>query len=274
MEKENLENKNLAENDSLTEKDIVIEEKSATEEKNVTEENITEEKITDIEQDTTEANNLVENNIDNNIENIIENNIDNNNATKKESSKEIPRVLLVEDDETARLSLKVALEAENIFVEAVENGSNAENMIKYSAFDVVIVDYRLPDIDGLNLIKKMKIIVPDIMTLVVTAHSSVEIAVDALKMGAYDYMTKPLDIPNLVNTIYKILSDKKNLYDSRQKIAEMVSKRTINYLFNDEKVSIITAPNPNILVEGKSGGGIVSLIKNFFVGIKNYYWGA
>jgi DNA-binding NtrC family response regulator len=193
---------------------------------------------------------------------------------ENEETKENPRILIVEDDEAARLSLKASLEAENMFVEAVENGANAENMIKYSSFDVVIVDYRLPDIDGLNLIKKMKLIVPDIMTLVVTAHTSVEIAVDAMRMGAYDYMSKPLDISNLVSTIYTILSDKKNLYTSRQILSDMVTKKSIDFLFNDEKVCIITAPNPNVLVEGKSKGSFFKSIKNFFVGIKNYYWGA
>jgi DNA-binding NtrC family response regulator len=193
---------------------------------------------------------------------------------ENEKTNEIPRILIVEDDEAARLSLKASLEAENMFVEAVENGANAENMIKYSSFDVVIVDYRLPDIDGLNLIKKMKLIVPDIMTLVVTAHTSVEIAVDAMRMGAYDYMSKPLDIENLVNTIYKIINDKKDLYTSKQMLSEMVTKKSVDYLFNDEQVAVITAPNSNILVEGKPKGSLFKSIKKFFVGIKNYYWGA
>lgn len=193
---------------------------------------------------------------------------------ENKETKEIPRILIVEDDETARLSLKAALESENIFVEAVENGANAENIVKFSSFDVVIIDYRLPDIDGLNLIKKLKIIVPDLMSLVVTAHTSVEIAVEAMKMGAYDYMAKPLNIPNLINTIYKILNDKKNLYDTRQKVTEMVTKRSVDYLLNDEKIAVITAPNPNVLLEGKSKGSFIKSVKKFFVGVKNYYWGA
>ena len=193
---------------------------------------------------------------------------------ENEKTNDSPRILIIEDDEVARLSLKASLEAENMFVEAVENGANAENMVKYSSFDVIIVDYRLPDIDGLSLIKRLKILVPDIMTLVVTAHTSVEIAIEAMKMGAYDYMSKPLDIPNLVNNIYKILGDKKDLYNSRQMLSEMVTKKTVDYLFNDEKVAIITAPNPNVLVEGRSKSGFFKSLKQFFVGIKNYYWGA
>lgn len=193
---------------------------------------------------------------------------------ENEKINEVPRVLIVEDDEVARLSLKVALEAENIFIEAVENGADAENMVKYSAFDIAIIDYRLPDIDGLNLIKKMKLVVPDIMSIVVTAHTSIEIAVEAMKMGAYDYMSKPLDIPNLIKTIYKIVNDKKDIYNSKQKLAEMVSKKSIDYIFNDEKISVITAPNPDILVDKKSGGGFFKSLKKFLIGIKNYYWGA
>ncbi len=213
----------------------------------------------------------------NNVNEKINDNLnlnENPDEKNKDEVNEKPRVLIVEDDETARLSLKVALEAENIFVEAVENGANAENMVKFSSFDVVIVDYRLPDIDGLNLIKKMKILVPDLMSLIVTAHTSVEIAVESMKMGAYDYMAKPLDIPNLISTIYKMIKDKRNLYDSRQKVTEMVTKKHVDYLFNDERIAIITAPNTNVLVEGKSKDGIFKSIKKFFIGIKNYYWGA
>ncbi len=272
MENENtIENKNINEN----------------EKENITE-NVTATEITSVSVDEKEKNSVSDENIANvnekenvaekeNIavnENVTNENGQGNVNVKNDDAKEQPRVLIVEDDETARLSLKAALEEEKMFVEAVENGANAENMVKYSSFDVVIVDYRLPDIDGLNLIKKMKIVVPDLMTLIVTAHTSVEIAVESMKMGAYDYMAKPLNIPNLINTIYKILNDKKNLYDSRQKVTEMVTKKTVDYLFNDEKISIITAPNPNILVEGKSKGGFFKGIKKFFVGVKNYYWGA
>ena len=240
-------------------------------------ENIKEkETINEVPKETTmetPAENPVETPVENSVEATEETPAAVSNEASNESM-ETPRVLIVEDDETARLSLKVALEAQNIFVEAVENGANAENMVKFSAFDVVIVDYRLPDIDGLSLIKKMKILVPDIMTLVVTAHTSVEIAVEAMKMGAYDYMAKPLDIDNLITTIYKILNDKRDLYDSRQKVTEMVTKKSVDYLFNDEKISIITAPNPNILVEGRNSGSFFKSIKKFLVGLKNYYWGA
>lgn len=271
MENENtttIVEKNMVENEANTEnKDI--KENEAVKDDVMPESEIVKNEVVENSETVTETENLEKDVVpgDESKENTVVKN-------EEPEKNEVPRVLIVEDDETARISLKIALEAENIFVEAVENGANAENMVRYSSFDVVIVDYRLPDIDGLNLIKKMKIIVPDLMTVIVTAHISVEIAIESMKMGAYDYMAKPLDIPNLVNTIYKILKDKKDLYDSRQKVSELVSKRSIDYMFNDEKVSIITASDPNILVDGKSKGGLFKSIKKFFVGIKNYYWGA
>ena len=72
----------------------------------------------------------------------------------------------------------------------------------------------------------------------------------------------------------EIINDKKDLYTSKQLLTEMVTKKTVDYLFNDEQVSIITAHNSDILAEGKSKGGFFKSIKKFFVGIKNYYWGA
>ena len=191
-----------------------------------------------------------------------------------EQEKKVPNVLIVEDDEVERLSLKTALEAEGIVVEAVEKGFDAENMVKNVFFDVVIVDYRLPDIDGLNLTKKLKITSPDLMPVFVTAHSSVEVAVESMKIGAYDYMAKPLNIPNLVKTIYKIMEDKDVLFKSRKKLSELVSTNSIEYSYSDDKISIISTPDTNVLADGSVKTGFFKKIKNFFISIKNYYWGS
>ncbi len=191
-----------------------------------------------------------------------------------EQEKKVPNVLIVEDDEVERLSLKTALEAEGIVVEAVEKGFDAENMVKNVFFDVVIVDYRLPDIDGLNLTKKLKITAPDLMPVFVTAHSSVEVAVESMKIGAYDYMAKPLNIPNLIKTIYKIMEDKDILFKSRKKLSEMVSTNSIQYSPDDDKISIVSTPDTNVLADGSVKTGFFKKIKNFFISIKNYYWGS
>jgi len=172
--------------------------------------------------------------------------------------------------------LRAALETESIVVEAVENGFEAENLVRISMFDIAIVDYRLPDTDGLNLIKKLKISIPELMPLVVTAHSSVEIAVESLKMGAYDYMTKPLNIPNLIKTISTMIQDKETAVSSRKKLVDLQSKQGITYTASsgDEHVSIITTPNPDMLVSEETKVSFGKKVKKFILAVKNFYWGS
>lgn len=188
----------------------------------------------------------------------------------------IHKVLIIEDNEAERTSLRAALETESIVVEAVENGFEAENTVRVSMFDIAIVDYRLPDIDGLNLIKKLKISIPELMPLVVTAHSSVEIAVESLKMGAYDYMTKPLNIPNLIKTISTMIQDKETAISSRKKLVDLQSKQGIKYTASsaDEQVSIITTPNPDMLVSAETKLSFSKKVKKFILAVKNFYWGS
>lgn len=188
----------------------------------------------------------------------------------------IHKVLIIEDNEVERTSLRAALETDSISVEAVENGFEAENLVRISMFDIAIVDYRLPDTDGLNLIKKLKISIPELMPLVVTAHSSVEIAVESLKMGAYDYMTKPLNIPNLIKTISTMIQDKETAISSRKKLVELQSKQGITYSASsgDEHVSIITTPNPDMLVSAETKISFGKKVKKFILAVKNFYWGS
>jgi len=190
-----------------------------------------------------------------------------------EEEKKVPNVLIVEDDEIERISLKNTLEAEGIVVEAVEKGVDAENIVKSTFFDVVIVDYRLPDIDGINLTKKLKINAPDLMPIFVTAHSSVEVAVESMKIGAYDYMAKPLNIPNLIKTIYKIMEDKDIMYKSRKKLSELVSTNNVEYS-SDDKILIISTPDTEVLSDQTIKISLLKKIKTLFVSIKNYYWGS
>ena len=208
-----------------------------------------------------------------------------NNAEKgKENQKEeevpeepknvVHKVLIIEDNEAERNSLRAALEAESFVVEAVESGFDAENLVRVSIFDVAIVDYRLPDIDGLNLIKKLKISIPELMSLVVTAHSSVEIAVEALRMGAYDYITKPLNIPALIKTISTMIEERDVAIASRKKLIELQSKGGITYKYNDELVSVITTPNPDMLVTGEAKVGFAKKVKRAVEAVKNFYWGS
>lgn len=186
------------------------------------------------------------------------------------------KILIIEDNEAERLSLKVSLESvEGMYVEVAETGGEAEDIVKNgSFFDVLIVDYRLPDIDGLNLIKKLKLVYPDLVPIVVTAHSSVEIAVEAMEMGAYDYMVKPLNIETLLKTIDKILLDRETFLQSKEKLASIVANNGITISCDTDDVIVLASPDTNVLLDDNMRMNFKDRIKALLKAIKNYYWGS
>lgn len=185
----------------------------------------------------------------------------------------VTKVLIIEDEPSERLSLKASLEAVGMQVEAVETGLEAESLVKDMFFDVLIVDYRLPDIDGLNLIKKLNLISSDLIPIVVTAYSSVEIAVEAMRMGAYDYMVKPLNIDSLLKTIETMLKDREALINGRKNLTQMVGSNNMTYMYKDEDITVISAFDSNVLLD-KTEISLMDKIKVIFSKIKNYYWGS
>ncbi len=207
----------------------------------------------------------------------MENKIEENNVVEQEdvnnvvNNKKFSPILIVEDEDSERISLKAALEAEHFSVDVACDGAEAELMVTNKFYDVIVVDYRLPDTDGISLIKRIKNISPDTIPIVVTAYNSVEIAIDSLKNGAYEYIVKPIDIPVLSKMIHKIREDMKNLLQSKQILKDIVVNNSVNYLI-DKEIVVVTTPDTDIL----SGAKQFNLFKYFFAFfrcIKNYYWG-
>ena len=178
------------------------------------------------------------------------------------------KVLIIEDDKVALLSLKAALEPIFESVSAAETGQFAKDLAKNEKFDIAIIDYRLPDIDGVHLIKELQDSIPDVMPLVVTAYYSVETAIESIKMGAYDYVIKPLDIDSLVNTIKNMLEDRKRFVAGKTYLEKNID--TIEQKFDDEQVLVGSQIDPSFKYteKKKSSFNFKSLIKL----IKNYYW--
>lgn len=185
------------------------------------------------------------------------------------------KILIVEDEPTERISLQAALEAsdslKDVYVESVENGAAAEALVKAQFFDVLIVDYRLPDTDGLSLIKRLKEISPDISPIICTGYSSVELAVDSMRMGAYDYIIKPIKIDLLIKSVAELLKDKESFINGKKNLAMMINDNFKYKYDNDNDMVVILTPNTNVLLEKKSSS--FDKIKNFFGAIKKYYWG-
>ena len=119
------------------------------------------------------------------------------------------RVLITEDEKLIQWSLQQKFEARGYKVTGVETGAGALQALDTGAYDLIMLDYKLPDMTGLDVLRKVRETDSDVVVIMMTAFSSIESAVDAIKLGAYDYITKPFDMDELLRTADKALETTK-----------------------------------------------------------------
>ena len=172
------------------------------------------------------------------------------------------KVLLVEDDKITRLSLTDALMREGFTTTAVEDGRLGVEQARSGAFDVIVTDLRLPGPSGLDVLQAARQANPRCEVIVITAFATVETAVHALKLGAYDYITKPLAPEKFLGMLrnlrqYRSVLDENadlrrrlELFQNRSVIAEApVMKKLI------ETVRQVAQHQSTVLIRGESGTG-------------------
>src|SRR5580765_5396763 len=125
------------------------------------------------------------------------------------------RVLVVDDERSMRELLAIMLKQAGHEVTVAEGGEQAIEVIKSEPFDLVITDLRMRKVDGIAVLRATKEHSPSTVVLVVTAFASTETAVEAMKLGAYDYVTKPFKLDEIRLTIAKAL-ERKRLQDENQ----------------------------------------------------------
>lgn len=113
------------------------------------------------------------------------------------------RVLIVEDEALIRWSLRQKLEERGYRVTEAETGQVALGLLAEGAFDLILLDYRLPDITGLDVLHAVRQIDHDVVVIMMTAYSTIETAVEAIKLGAFDYIVKPFQMEELLLTVDK-----------------------------------------------------------------------
>ena len=101
---------------------------------------------------------------------------------------ELMDVLIVDDDRSIRMTTSLAIEGDGHYVEAAEDADSALKRVKEEAFDLVFLDLRLGDADGLEVLQKILKLRPRQLVAIFTAHASIKTAVDATKLGAFDYL--------------------------------------------------------------------------------------
>ncbi|MDI6736234.1 MAG: sigma-54 dependent transcriptional regulator [bacterium] len=182
------------------------------------------------------------------------------------------RILIADDEEITLKHLKLSLEEEGWIVVGVKNGLEAWNKIEDEGYNLLIADIKMPGLDGLGLLTKVKEEYPDIDVLIITGFASIESAVDAMKKGAADYITKPFNLDELRLKVKKI-QEKKRLEKENTALKAFLSinkeqpfiarskmmERVINI------ISGLKDSDCNVLITGESGVGkglVARLIHN------------
>jgi len=172
------------------------------------------------------------------------------------------KILIAEDEEITVKHLLYALEAEGYSVTSVNNGTDAFKKIQREAFDLLIADIKMPGMDGLTLFNKVKDNYPATEVIIITGFGSIESAVDAMRKGAIDYITKPFNLDEILLKINKIQDIKRLEKENRAlKISLGLGKETPIVAKSRmmkkvlEIISSIMNSNCNVLLTGESGVG-------------------
>ena len=126
------------------------------------------------------------------------------------------RVLIIEDESLIRWSLRQKFEEREYHVTEAENGSTALEALEREVFDLILLDHRLPDMTGLDILRTLRENDHDVLVIMITAYSSIEDAVEAIKLGAYDYIAKPFQMDQLMLAVDKALETTKLRREVRQ----------------------------------------------------------
>ena len=115
------------------------------------------------------------------------------------------RILVVDDEEIIRQLLVRAFGENSYHVEAVEDAEVALKRIKEDSFNLLITDLKMPKVGGIDVLKEIKRINPYIEVIIITGYPTIELAVEAVKIGAFDFICKPFDLEQMKTTVTKCL---------------------------------------------------------------------
>lgn len=117
-----------------------------------------------------------------------------------------PRILVIDDEEIVRVSCKKCLIPEGYDVDVAANGVEGLSMTENNRYDVILTDLKMPDMDGMEFLVKVKERHPDTKVIMITGYSTVEHAVKAMRMGAYNYIEKPFTPDALIEAVKEAMA--------------------------------------------------------------------
>lgn len=173
------------------------------------------------------------------------------------------RILVVDDEQSIREFLELLLSKEGYYVKTAASASEALKLTEEDEFDLIFLDVQMPQISGLEALVTFKKMDPTIEIIIITAFSTTEIAIDVIKKGAYDFISKPFKIENLLVTTKKALEKRKLSYENLM----LKAQSTETYVYCEmvgssapmlmlyEMIKMVAQTTSNILITGESGTG-------------------
>lgn len=187
------------------------------------------------------------------------------NKVSKDRLQKVPamKILVIEDEPSVRLGISCSLEGAGYKIATLENGIEGISLLEKEDFDIVITDLRLPGADGIEVLKSIKKTSPDTGVIIITAFADVKTAVESMREGAYDYISKPFDPEELLIVIDRFrkhrwlelenirLREEIEVYKQFQHMVGISA--AIQAIF--EKIEVIAKTDSSVMIYGESGTG-------------------
>lgn len=172
------------------------------------------------------------------------------------------KILIVDDEPAIRRTLREILEFEKFTVEEASDGLECMAKLKKEPFDVLLMDIKMPKMDGMEALERVHLLAPDTPVVMISGHGNIETAVEAVKKGAFDYISKPPDLNRLLITIRNAM-DKSSLITETRVLQKRVTKSKVQEIVGEapaiakikELIDRVGPTESRVLITGDNGTG-------------------